>query len=86
MKRSASFKRRILLLGLLPAFCLLVILAPLWFFMHYRFKESVRFLVARESKGRFSFDATDASISLWKGTITLKDAVLYCRDSIDGIS
>ena len=86
MKRSASFKRRILLLGLIPAFCLLAVLAPLWFFMHYRFKESIRFLVARESKGRFTFDASDASISVWEGTVTLKDAVLYCRDSVDGIA
>jgi hypothetical protein len=86
MKRSASFRKRILLLGLIPAFCLLAVLAPLWFFMHYRFKESLKYLVARESKGRFTFEAADASISLWKGTITLKDALLYDHDSIDGIT
>src|ERR1700722_14457664 len=86
MKRSASFRRRILLLGLIPVFCLLAALAPLWFFMHYRFKESLKYLVARESKGRFTFDAADASISLWKGTITLKDAQLYGRDSAAGIT
>jgi hypothetical protein len=86
MKRPASFRKRILLLGLIPVFCLLAVLAPLWFFMHYRFKESLRFLVARESKGRFTFDASDASISLWKGTITLKDALLYGRDSAAGIT
>ncbi len=86
MRRSAGFKKRILLLGLIPVFGLLAVLVPLWFFMHYRFKESLRFLVARESKGRFTFDASDASISLWKGTITLKDALLYGRDSAAGIS
>jgi hypothetical protein len=74
------------LLGLIPVFCLLAVLAPLWFFMHYRFKESLKYLVARESQGRFTFDAADASISLWKGTITLKDALLYGRDSAAGIS
>jgi hypothetical protein len=86
MNRRASFKRRLLLLGLIPVFGLLAVLGPLWFFMHYRFKESVKFLVARESKGRFTFDASDGSISLWKGTITLKDALLYCVDSVAGIS
>jgi hypothetical protein len=85
MRRSTGFKKRILLLGLIPVFGLLAVLVPLWFFMHYRFKESVRYLVARESKGRFTFDATDAGISLWKGTITLKDALLYGHDSIAGI-
>jgi hypothetical protein len=86
MRRSAGFKKRILLLGLIPVFGLLAVLVPLWFFMHYRFKESVRYLVARESKGRFTFDATDAGISLWKGTITLKDALLYGYDSTAGMS
>jgi len=86
MRRSTGFKKRILLLGLIPVFGLLAVLVPLWFFMHYRFKESVRYLVARESKGRFTFDATDAGISLWKGTITLKDALLDGHDSTTGIS
>jgi hypothetical protein len=86
MRRSTSFKKRILLLVLIPACCLLAVLVPLWFFMHYRFKESLKYLVARESRGRFTFDASDAGISLWKGTITLKDAILYDHDSAAGIS
>ena len=81
MKRSARLKKRLLLLFLIPMFLLVAALGVFWFFIHFRFKDSIKYLVARESKGRYAFDASEASFSFWKGTITVKGGELYCRDT-----
>lgn len=51
------------------------------FLIHYRFRESISYLVARESNGQYAFEASEASISLWKGTVTLKGSQLSCLDT-----
>ena len=81
MKRSARLKKRLLLFFLIPMFLLAAVLGVFWFFIHYRFKDSIKYLVDRESKGRYAFDASDASFSFWKGTIVVKGGALYCRDT-----
>ena len=63
MKRSARLKKRILLIFLIPVGCLLVAAGALEFLIHHRFKESLSFLVTRESKGEYAFNAREASIS-----------------------
>ena len=54
----------------------------LWFFLVYRCKESLQFIVDKESKGRYAFDARDVTVSLRQGSIRLTGAVLYCRDTL----
>jgi len=81
MKRSARLKKRFLLIFLLPAGCLLIAAGASDFLIHYRFRESISYLVARESKGRYAFKARDASISLWRGTVILKGSQLSCLDT-----
>ena len=81
MKRSFRLKKRFLLFTLLPVGCLLIAAGALDFLIHYRFKESLSYLVDRESKGRYAFDAREATISLWKGTVTLKGSQLSCLDT-----
>ena len=81
MKLTARLKKRLLLLFFIPMFLLAAALGVFWFFIHYRFKDSIKYLVARESKGRFAFDASDASFSFWKGTIIVKGGALSCRDT-----
>jgi len=81
MKRSARSKKRLLLITLVPVGCLLIAAGALDFLIHYRFKESISYLVDRESKGRYAFDAREATISLWKGTVTLKGSQLSCLDT-----
>ncbi len=81
MKFPARLKKRLLLLFLIPMFLLVTALGIFWFFIHYRFKDSIKYLVARESKGRYTFDASDATFSFWKGTIAVKGGELYCKDT-----
>ncbi|HEV2479785.1 MAG TPA: hypothetical protein VGS79_08965 [Puia sp.] len=79
MKRSARLKKRFLLIFLIPVGCLLIVATD--FLIHYRFRESISYLVTRESKGQYAFDARDASISLWRGTVILKGSQLSCLDT-----
>src|SRR6185437_11714780 len=81
MKRSARLKKRFLLIFLLPAGCLLTAAGASDFLIHYRFRESISYLVTRESKGRYAFNAREASISLWRGTVILKGSQLSCLDT-----
>ena len=81
MKRSARLKKRILFLSLIPVGCLLIAVGALEFLIHYRFRESISYLVARESKGQYAFHAREAGISFRTGTITLKGSQLSCLDT-----
>lgn len=53
----------------------------LWLLLHFRLRESLRLLVARESKGRFVFEAGEAGISLSQGSLHLKAVHLYTPDT-----
>jgi hypothetical protein len=85
MKPSAGSKKRlVLLIFLIPVACLLVAAGTLEFLIHYRFKESIGYLVTRESKGQYAFHASEASISLWRGTVLVKGSQLSCLDTAGG--
>ena len=81
MKRSARLKKRILFLCLIPIGCLLIAAGALEFLIHYRFRQGISYLVARESKGQYAFYAREAGISLRTGAITLKGSQLTCLDT-----
>jgi hypothetical protein len=53
----------------------------LWAGLHYRFRESLNYWVAKGSRGRYAFDAAEAHIHLWTGSVTLKNARLYSVDT-----
>ncbi len=78
-----KLKKRIGLLLLLPILFLLISGGLLYFFMVHRFKDSLKFIVNKESRGRYTFDAGDAQLSVWNKTIVLKESVLYNPDSIN---
>jgi len=83
MHLSSKLKKRILLLFMLPALFLLVCVGVLYFIVVHRFKDSIKFIVNRESKGRYAFDAGEADLSLRNKSILLKESVLYCLDTVN---
>ena len=80
MNLSPKLKKRVLWVFLLPVLFLLLAGAIIYFFAVYRFKDSVKFIIDKESKGRIAFDASSATISIWHRSILLKNSVLYCTD------
>lgn len=78
---SPKLKKRILLLFMLPVLLGLLGVGVLYFVMVHRFKDSLKFIVDRESKGRYAFDAGEATLSVWNKSIRLKESVLYSRDT-----
>jgi len=62
MKLSPGHRKRILLLFALPVFFLLVCAGIFYYILIFRFKDSLRYIVTKESKGRYSFDASEAEI------------------------
>jgi hypothetical protein len=81
MNLSPKLKKRILWVFLLPVLFLLLAGAIIYFFAVYRFKDSVKFIIDKESQGKFAFDASDATLSIWHRSILLKNSVLYCTDT-----
>ena len=65
-------------------FGLLAFGGVLYYLLVVRFKEGLRYLVTKESKGKYIFDANKADISLWNKTILLKGAELHCVDTSGG--
>ena len=81
MNLSAKAKKRIVWALLLPFICLLFGGAVLYFLVVHRFKEGVQYIVKKETKGRYAFNASEADVSLWDGSIRLKKAILYNSDT-----
>jgi hypothetical protein len=75
--------KRVYLVFLLPALLLVVGAGLVWFLLDYRAKESLKYLVDRESRGRYAFDARDVHVSFRNHSIQLEDAILYCRDTLN---
>jgi hypothetical protein len=69
------------LVFILPVFCLLVGAGVLYYLLMTRFKEGLQYLVTRESKGKYAFDASEANVSLWNKTILLRGSELHCVDT-----
>ncbi|MEO6917424.1 MAG: hypothetical protein ABI151_18870, partial [Chitinophagaceae bacterium] len=61
---------------------LVAIIGILYYIVVHRFKESLQFLVTKESAGKYAFDADKATVSFFDKTITLKKVSLRCLDSI----
>src|SRR5882757_10494032 len=78
---SAKRKRRVLLFCSIPLCCLLVCGGLLYYFLVVRFKESLRYLVTKESKGKYAFDASEAKVPLSNKTILLRGVELHCVDT-----
>lgn len=53
----------------------------LYFVIIYRFKESVKYMVSKETKGRYVFDAGTAKLSLWSKTLVLEKSTLFSQDT-----
>lgn len=75
-------KKRLFLLVILPVVSLVVTGGVVYFFLVYRLKDSINFIINKESGGRYAFDASEASLSIWSKHLSLKNSVLYCKDSV----
>ena len=72
--------KRILLLLMVPVFILMICGGVLYFLAVHRCRESIQYIVNRESKGRYVFDAGEAELSLRNKTLLLKESVITHRD------
>ena len=81
MNLSGKQRRRLLWILLIPLFFLLIGGAVLYFLLVHRFKEGVSYIISKESKGRYVFDASEAEFSFQHKSIRLKKAVLYTPDT-----
>jgi len=84
MPRFTRLHQRTLLLTAALLLLLALFGGTLYYFVHFRFAQSLAFLIERESKGRYVFEAGEAKISFWNRTVTLKAARLHCRDTVKG--
>ncbi|HWH62460.1 MAG TPA: hypothetical protein VNS50_04280 [Ginsengibacter sp.] len=55
----------------------------LYYLVVHKFKESIQYVVNKESNGKYEFKADKANLSLFQKTITLTNAHLICRDTIN---
>ena len=60
----------------------LVALGLLYFVVIYRFKESVKYMVAKETNNKYQFDAGKAKLSLWSKSLVLEKSRLFCTDTV----
>src|SRR5258707_5333 len=82
MLRLKRLHNRLLLLVLgLPVVGFAFCLGVLYYFIHFRFADSLSYVVTRASKGRFVLETGEASISFWEGSIKVRDARFHCRDT-----
>lgn len=81
MNLSTKLGKRFLWVLLIPVICLLAGGSILYFLLVHRFKEGVSYIIGKESKGRYAFDASEAEISLRHKSIRLKKAILYNPDT-----
>lgn len=67
-------------MSLLIAVSLIVTGGVLYFFLVFRLKDSINFIINKESGGKYAFDASDATLSIRSKHLSLKNSVLYCKD------
>ncbi|RPE05785.1 hypothetical protein EGT74_25820 [Chitinophaga lutea] len=60
-----------------------VCIALFYYVLTYRFKESLRYAVKMQTKGRYAFDAGSAEVSFRKMAITLRKSSVRCLDPRD---
>lgn len=78
---SRKLKKRFLWALLIPVISLLIGGSVLYFLIVHRFKEGVSYIITKESKGRYAFNASEAEFSLRHKSIRLKKAMLYTPDT-----
>jgi len=81
MNLSGKQRKRFLWILLIPVILLLIGGAVLYFLVAHRFKEGVSYIISKESKGRYAFNASEAEVSLRDKSIRLKKAVLFTPDT-----
>ncbi|MDR3713195.1 MAG: hypothetical protein P4L51_10300 [Puia sp.] len=77
--KQRKWIRRLLILLLIR----FVIGGVLYYIVVYRFKDLAQIAVKKESRGLYSFDASDVEFSLWKKSLIVEDAVLHCNDTVN---
>ena len=77
------FRRHLLLLAAALALILAFCAVALYYFVHFRFADSLQFLVAQQSKGRYVLDAGEARFSVWDRTVLLRNARLRWHDTVN---
>ncbi|WP_431210158.1 hypothetical protein ACQ86N_29440 [Puia sp. P3] len=81
MRQFAYIRKRIRRL-LAVVFILLLLVAGLaWWTVHYRLRQSLRLLVAEESKGQLALEVGEAGVSFTRGSLHLREVRLYTTDT-----
>lgn len=78
LKNSRWFK--IILIVLLV---LTLLVGGAYYIILFRFKETIAFIVKKETNNAYFFDASSINVSLIKADIRIKDAVLTCKDTLN---
>src|ERR1700754_1889686 len=81
MNLSVKHRKRFFWILLIPLIFLLVGGAVLYFLVVHHFKEGVSYIINKESKGKYAFNASEAELSFRHKSIRLKKAVLYTPDT-----
>ncbi len=80
MKISPNQKKWITRLGIL-LLLRVVIGGLLYYAIVYKFKDIVQFALNVETKGAYQFDAGDIDVQLFKGKLSIKNALIHFKDS-----
>ncbi|HMF71428.1 MAG TPA: hypothetical protein VK616_08120 [Flavitalea sp.] len=54
-----------------------------YFIIVYKFKEVLKVIIAKESKGRYRFNASDIDFSIWNKKITVRNASINAIDTVN---
>lgn len=81
MNLSRKQRKRFLWILLVPLLFLLISGTVLYFLVVHHFKEGVSYIISKESKGKYAFNASEAELSFRHKSIRLKKAVLYTPDT-----
>ena len=83
MSISPRKKKFIVRTLMILATLIVVIIGVLYYIIAHKFKESIQFIVNKETKGRYEFNADKAKISFINKTVTLSNASLHCVDTLN---
>ena len=84
MRLIAYIRKRLRRLIAVVFFLLLCLVVVVWWLVHFRLRQSLRVLVAEESKGRLALEVGEAGISFTRGTLRLREVRLYTPDMVGG--
>ncbi len=81
MKQRLRLKKIIKWLIILPLLVILTGVLLLYFLIRFRFEESLKFIIDKETQGRYTFEAGKAAFSFSKRTVILKHSAIHCVDT-----